>query len=98
MPLPMMMTFPVSVSANAVALEIFSSTGIAAEVIVENLFGFAVEADAPFGRFGRRREERLQFRPDGAQRGILFQQRLVNLRQPFEDRRVGRPLLAGAPK
>src|ERR1035437_10949235 len=95
MPPPMMTTFPLSADlANAGAAVFFSSTGIASVVLVENLCGIVVEADAPFWRFGRRREERLQFRPDGAQRRILFQQRPVNFRQPLEDRRVRRQLLA----
>lgn len=52
------------------------------------------ETDAPPGRFGRRREQRLQLRPDGTQRRIVLQQHFVNFRQSFEDRRVGRQLLA----
>jgi len=31
----------------------------------------------------------LQLGPDGAQGRVVFQQRLVNLRQPFEDGGVG---------
>ena len=45
-------------------------------------------------RFGRGREERLELRPDGAQRRIVFQQGFVNFRQSFEDGGVGGQLLA----
>ena len=95
MPPPMMMTFsPAAGSGNGGAAEIFSSTGIASVVIVENLFGVAVESDAPFWRFGRRREERQEFLVDVAQGGVVQENGFVNLGKTLEDGGVGGEFLA----
>ena len=59
-----------------------------------NLFGVAVEADAAFGRFGRRLQHGEQFSINVPQGGIMFQQRPVNLGQPLEDGGVGGQMFA----
>src|ERR1035437_4489243 len=95
MPPPMMMTFlPAAGSGNGGAAEIFSSTGIASVVIEKNLFGVAVEADAPFWRFGRRREERQEFLVDVAQGGVVQENAFVSLGMTLEDGGVGGEFLA----
>ena len=58
------------------------------------LLFLAVEANLASWLLGRGRKEGLQFGPDGAQRRVVFEQRLINLRKPFENGRVGGELLA----
>src|ERR1022692_1686743 len=89
----MMMTFLgaglTAGSGRGGASQTFSSTGITSVVIAKNLFGVAVEADAPLWRFGRRREERQEFLVDVAQGGVVQKNGFVNLGKTFEDGGVG---------